>query len=179
MPLSNVVLQATLFRTDMEDEIAWGTTNNINLDETTHQGIELSASYTHDHFALDVYYTWMQSEFTAGANKGNEIPWVPQNQLDLNLALFLTDALTFNTHMSYVGSMFESGDNDNSGENKQSEYAIFDLLLEYDLPTAKVDSTVFAGIDNVFATEYNYLVSWGGYYPAPERTFKAGLSVTF
>ena len=121
----------------------------------------------------------MQSEFTAGVNKGNEIPWVPQNQLDLNLALFLTDALTFNTHMSYIGSMFESGDNDNSGENKQSEYAIFDLLLEYNLPTAKVDSTVFAGIDNVFGTEYNYLVSWGGYYPAPERIFKAGLSVTF
>ncbi len=182
MPVSNFVLQATLFRTDMEDEIAFAgfpVFANVNMDETTHRGVELSAAYTHEHFALDAYYTWLQSVFTAGPNKGNEIPWVPQNQLDLNLALFLSDALTLNTHMSYVGSMFESGDNENDGDNKQSEYVLVDLLLQYDLPTEKAEVTVFAGIDNVFGTEYNHLVSWGGYYPAPERTFKAGLSVTF
>lgn len=181
MPASNLVLQATVFRTDMENEIAWdwGLNQNVNLDETTHRGVELSAAYTHDRFALDIFYTWLQSEFTAGANKGNEIPWVPQNQLDLNLALFLTDALTLDTHMSYIGSMFQSGDNANTGDNKQSGYTLVDLLLQYDLPTEKVEATVFAGIDNVFGTEYNYLVSWGGYYPAPERTFKAGLSITF
>ena len=179
-PISNLILQATAFRTDMENEIAlnafWV---NEHLDETTHRGLELSAAYTHEHFALDAYYTWMQSEFTAGADKDNEIPWVPQNQLVVNLALFLTESMTLNTHMSYVGSMFESGDNDDSGENKQSEYAIFDLLLEYDLPTKKIEATIFAGIDNIFGTEYNHLVSWGGYYPAPERTFKTGLSITF
>lgn len=181
MPATNLTLTATAFRTDMENEIVWdwSLSQNINLDETTHRGIELSAAYKRDSFALDAYYTWMQSEFSNGGNKGNEIPWVPQNQLDLNLALFLTDAMTLNTHMSYVGSMFQSGDNENTGANKQSEYAIFDLLLQHDLPTDKIDVTIFAGIDNVFGTEYNYLVSWGGYYPAPERTFKAGLSMTF
>jgi iron complex outermembrane receptor protein len=181
MPISNLALQATVFRTDMEDEIAWdgGVNQNINLDKTTHRGVELSASYTHEHFALDAYYTWMQSEFTDGANKGNEIPWVPQNQFDLNLALFLTDAMTLNTHMSYIGSMFQSSDNANTGANKQSEYVLVDLLLQYKLPADKTEATVFAGVDNVFGTGYNYLVSWGGYYPAPERTFKAGLSVTF
>lgn len=179
MPISNLVLQATLFRTEMEDEIVWGTTNNVNLDETTHSGLELSAAYTRELFAINAYYTWLQSEFAAGANKGNEIPWVPQNHLDINLALFLTDELTFSTHMSYLGSMFQSGDNANSSSNKQSEYALFDLLLRYELPTDKIAATIFAGIDNVFATDYNYLVSWGGYYPAPERTYKAGLSVTF
>jgi len=179
MPASNLVLQATIFRTDMEDEIAYVWPDNVNLDETTHRGVELSAAYTHDVFAINAYYTWIQSEFTAGANKGNEIPWVPQNKLDINLALFLTDALTFTTHMSYMGSMFQSSDNANNGVNQQSEYVLFDLLLQYDLPTDKVDVTVFAGIDNLFGTEYNYLVSWGGYYPAPERTFKTGLSITF
>ncbi|MDD3276632.1 MAG: TonB-dependent receptor [Kiritimatiellales bacterium] len=181
IPVSNLVLQTTVFRTDMENEIAWdgAITNNANLDKTTHCGIEFSASYTHEHFALDTAYTWLQSEFTSGASKGNEIPWVPQNKLDVNLALFLTDALTLNTHMSYVGSMFQSGDNANTGANKQSAYTLVDLLLQYDLPTDRVEATVFAGIDNVFGTEYNYLVSWGGFYPAPERTYKAGLSVKF
>jgi len=178
-PISNLVLQATLFRTDMEDEIAWGNGKNENLDETTHRGLEISAAYKTSTFALDAFYTWMQSEFTAGSDKGNEIPWVPQNNLDVNLALFLTDAMTLNTHMSYVGARFQSGDNLNSGANKQSEYAIFDLLLQYDLPIQKADVTVFAGIDNLFATDYNSLVWWDGYYPAPERTYKAGLSVTF
>jgi len=183
LPASNLVLQATLFQTDMEDEIAWGITNNINLDKTTHRGVELSAAYTHEHFALDVFYTWLQSEFSAGVNKGNEIPWVPQNQLDINLALFLSDALTLNTHMSYLGSMVPLGDNTNTSGEKQSEYVLVDLLLQYDLPTEKVEATVFAGVDNVFGTEYNFLATdYGfgtGYYPAPERTFKAGLSVTF
>jgi iron complex outermembrane receptor protein len=181
-PVSNLVLQASVFRTDMKDEIAfvgWPVNANINLDETTHRGVELSADYRNDLFAATVLYTWLQSEFTAGVNKGNEIPWVPRNKLDVNLAFFLTDALTLNTHMSYVGSMFQSGDNANTGANRQSEYALFDLLLEYTLPVKKCEVTVFAGGDNLFETEYNYLVSYGGYYPAPERTYKAGLSVRF
>ncbi|MCU0858484.1 MAG: TonB-dependent receptor, partial [Pontiellaceae bacterium] len=179
MPVSNLVLQATIFRTDMKNEIAWGTGKNENLDETTHRGAELSAEYKNGIFAANACYTWLQSEFTDGVNNGNEIPWVPQNKLDINLALLLTDSLTCNTHMSYVGSMFQAGDNANTGANKQSEYALFDLLLEYILPVKKCEARVFAGADNVFETEYNYLVYWGGYYPAPERTYKAGLSVTF
>jgi iron complex outermembrane receptor protein len=179
-PVSNLVLQATVFRTDMKDEIAanalWV---NENLDETTHQGVELHAGYENEAFALDGYYTWLLSEFTAGANNGNEIPWVPQNKLDINLALFLTDALTLNTHVSYVGSMYQSGDNANTGANKQSEYVLVDLLLEYALPVKKCAASVFAGVDNVFETEYNYLVAWDGYYPAPERTLKAGVNITF
>jgi iron complex outermembrane receptor protein len=182
-PVSNTVLQATVFHTDMKNEIAWGAGKNENLDETTHQGVELHAGYKNETFAFDGFYTWLQSEFAAGVNKGNEIPWVPQNKLDINLALFLTDALTFNTHMSYMGSMYPLGDNENDTFEKQSEYAIFDLLLEYALPIKKCETKVFAGVDNVFATEYDFLVTdYGfgtGYYPAPERTYKAGLGVKF
>jgi len=183
IPVSNLVLQATVFVTEMEDEIVWGVDKNENLDETTHRGVEISAAYKNETFALDTYYTWLQSEFSAGENKGNEIPWVPQNKLDVNLALFLTDALTLTTHMSYVGSMIPLGDNTNTSDDKQSEYAIFDLLLDCTLPVRKCETAVFAGIDNLFETEYNYLATdygWGaGYYPAPERTWKAGLSLKF
>ena len=188
-PTSNAVLQATVFHTDMKNEIAWGNGKNENLDKTTHQGVELHAGYKNEYFALDGFYTWLQSEFAAGANNGNEIPWVPQNKLDANLALFLTDALTFSTHMSYVGGMYPLGDNPNKSANKQSDYTIIDLLLEYRLPIKKFETKVFAGVDNVFATEYNYLVTdypdflgnygYEGYYPVPERTYKAGVSVTF
>jgi iron complex outermembrane receptor protein len=179
-PISNLTFQATAFCTDMKNEIAWdwGTGRNENLDETTHRGVELSAGYKNELFALDAYYTWLQSEFTAGATKGNDIPWVPQNKLDVNLALFLTDALTFNTHMSYVSSMYPASDNANS-EEQQSGYTLIDLLLECKLPIKTCETTVFAGIDNVFATEYNFLAYSWGYYPAPERTYRAGLSITF
>ena len=179
-PVTNLVLQTTVFCTDMRDEIAWdwGTSKNVNLDKTTHRGVEFSAGYKNEIFALDAYYTWLQSEFTTGANKGNEIPWVPQNKLDVNLALFLTDALTFNTHMSYIGGMYPSGDNSNTAK-KQADYTIFDFLLEYTLPVKKCKTTVFAGVDNAFGTEYNYLAYGWGYYPAPERTYKAGLGVKF
>ncbi|MCC7299745.1 MAG: TonB-dependent receptor [Verrucomicrobia bacterium] len=143
----------------------------------------MHAGYKNEAFALDGYYTWLQSEFTAGVNKGNEIPWVPQNKLDINLALFLTDALTLNTHMTYMGSMSSLGDNSNSSASKQSDYTIFDSLLEYKLPIKKFETKVFAGVDNIFATKYNFHVTdygWGaGFYPAPERTYKAGLNLKF
>lgn len=180
-PVSNLVLQATIFRTDMKDEISWDWSSgqNINLDKTTHCGVELSAGYKNEYFALDTYYTWLQSEFTAGSNKGNEIPWVPQNKLDINLALFLTDALTLSSHVAYVGSMYPAGDNSNSAA-KQDDYTLVDLLLEYKLPIKACETKVFAGIDNVFATEYNYLAyNYDAYYPAPERTYKAGLTLKF
>ncbi|NOU36048.1 MAG: TonB-dependent receptor [Kiritimatiellaceae bacterium] len=177
-PVSNVVLQATAFQTDMKDEIAWGAGKNENLDKTTHRGVELHAGYKNEAFAIDGYYTWLQSEFTAGVNNGNEIPWVPQNKLDVNLALFLTGALTLNTHMSYVSSMYPSGDNSNSA-GTLSDYTIFDSLLEYKLPIKKFETKVFAGVDNIFATKYNFLAYSWGYYPAPERTYKAGLNVKF
>jgi iron complex outermembrane receptor protein len=177
-PVSNVVLQATAFQADMKDEIAWGVGKNENLAKTTHRGVELHAGYKNEYFALDGYYTWLQSEFTAGINNGNEIPWVPQNKLDVNLALFLTDALTLNTHMSYVSSMYPSGDNSNSA-GTLSDHTIFDSLLEYKLPIKKFETKVFAGVDNIFATEYNFLAYSWGYYPAPERTCKAGLNVKF
>ncbi|MGE4490462.1 MAG: TonB-dependent receptor, partial [Kiritimatiellales bacterium] len=186
-PRTNITIQATVFRTDMKDEIAWGSTQNENLDETTHRGLEISAEYRNNLFAVKAFYTWLQSEFTTddastGAVKGNEIPWVPQNRLDVSLALFLTDALTFTTYMNYTGSMVPLGDNTNTSTEPQSEYAIFDLLLDYRLPLRKTDVTLFAGIDNLFATEYDYLVTdygTAGYYPAPERTWKAGVSMTF
>lgn len=107
------------------------------------------------------------------------MPWVPQNKLDINLTFFLTDELTMSTHMGYVGNMYAGGDNANTGADKQSDYTIFDLLLEYALPVKKFEAKVFAGVDNLFGTEYNYLVYYGGYYPAPERTYKAGLTVKF
>lgn len=178
-PFENTTLQATLFRLDMKDEIAWGAGQNENLDETTRHGVELAAGYRQDLFAIHAFYTWMQAEFAKGPDKGNSIPWVPKNKVDLTLDLFLTDALTFRTHVGYTGSMYASGDNANTGDHKQSGYTLVDLLLQYTFTQRRYDATLFAGIDNLFATKYNHLVSWGGYYPAPERTFKAGLSVTF
>ena len=183
MPATNLILQATVFRTDMENEIAWGVNANTNLDETTHCGVELSASYKNEILAIDAFYTWLRSEFAAGPNDGNEIPWVPQNQFSINLALFLTQTLTFNTHVRYVGSMYPLGDNENDSAEKQSESAIVDLLAQYILPLKNCEATLFVGVDNVFATEEHYLVTdygYGtGYYPAPERTYRAGLNVKF
>jgi outer membrane receptor protein involved in Fe transport len=85
-----------------------------------------------------------------------------------------------------VGGMYPLGDNSISSAAKQTDYTIVDLLLEYTLPIKKFKTKVYAGVDNFFETEYNFLVTdygWGsdyyGYYPAPERTYKAGLGVKF
>lgn len=183
---TNFSLQTTAFRTDMKDEIAfvgWPVNANVNLDETTHRGAEISLLYERDVFILEIYYTWLQSEFSEGTNKGNEIPWVPQNKMNASLAILLSDSLTASTHVGYTGSMLPLGDNDNNTAEKQSGYIITDLLLEYSMNTKKSDVILHAGIDNLFGKEYNFLVTdYGfgtGYYPAPKQIYKAGVTINF
>ncbi len=188
VPSDELDLQCTLFRMDMEDEIAYVFPNNVNLDETRHQGVELSGSWQ----ALDVLgfyanYTFQQVEFTAGANDGNNVPLVPQNLVTAGLDWNLIGSLHVLADVAFTDTLYAGGAVGNSTGTELDSYTLVDIALRYThaLEHAKLD--LFIGIDNLFGEEYSptafdFAFTPGtidSYYPAPERTYKAGMKLRF
>jgi iron complex outermembrane receptor protein len=185
-------LQCTLFRMDMKDEIAYAVTNfstfegaNFNMDETRHQGIELAATWQLlESLGLYANYTCQNVEYTEGVNNGNKVPLVPANLLSAGLDLALLDPLHLLTDVTFTDEQFAGSAADNSAGTELDAYTVVDVALRYTLSVRKTETELFAGVDNLFGEEYSP-VAYGGfgtiyaYYPAPERTYKAGLRVRF
>ena len=78
--MKNLTVGLTLFRIDMENEIAWnGVTNrNENLDSTRHEGAEGTFSYLWEkRFKIYGSYTYHKAAFEAGPYNGRSCPWSP------------------------------------------------------------------------------------------------------
>ncbi len=186
-PSDQLDLSCTLFRMDMKDEIAYVFPSNVNLDKTRHQGVELSGNWQAlEHLGLYANYTFQKVEFTAGANKGNEVPLVPQNLLTTGFDAELLDNLHVLTDVTFTDSQFAGGAENNAAGSELDAYTLVDVALRYTLAFKKSEVELFAGIDNLFAEEYSpiaYYSTFSGsiyaYYPAPERTYKAGIKVRF
>ncbi len=174
-----LTVAVTLFRMELQDEIAYVWPNNVNLDETVHQGVELSLRADPcAFFSCYANYTYQVVEFDAGTNDGNEIPLVPKHKLVGGIEVRPVDGLRVNLDASYTSQMYEGGDNANALD-QMDDYVVVDLGLAYSIPCGKTTIEVFGGIDNLFDEGYTDFVYYSGYYPAPGRTYKAGLKVSF
>ena len=186
-PLKNLTVGLTLFRIDMENEIAWnGITNrNENLDRTRHEGAEGTFSYLWEKlFKIYGSYTYHRATFEAGQYNGKELPLVPNQVIKLGTEWYLPAAFVLRPEIRFVSDAYLSGDNDNTGE-KLSSYRIYDLFLFYRPVIGRYKISAFAGVENLT----NELYATSGvkgtafspqtYYPMPERTVKCGISFEF
>ncbi|HBB16327.1 MAG TPA: hypothetical protein DCZ97_04730 [Syntrophus sp. (in: bacteria)] len=186
-PLKNLTVGLTLFRINMENEIAWnGATNrNENLDRTRHEGAEGTFSYLWEkRFKIYGSYTYHRATYQAGQYNGKELPLVPNQVVKLGMEWYLPAAFVLRPEIRFVGDAYLSGDNDNTGE-KLSSYRIYDLFLFYRPVIGRYKISAFAGVENLT----NELYATSGvkgtafspqtYYPMPERTVKCGISFEF
>ncbi len=178
----NTVLAATLFCMKMEDEIAFDFLSpsfNSNLDQTRRRGLELSATTDPWSFlTLHGNYTWLRAEFADGANKNKMIPLVPRHKLTVGAELRPLAGLRVNLDCSHTSRQYPDGDSANAGD-QMAGYTVFDLGVAYAIKVKDTDWELFAGVDNLFDRHYTDFVSFGAWYPAPGRTYKAGLKVDF
>jgi len=192
-PLKDLRLGLTLYRIDMEDEIAYVIVDpiffigrNVNLDKTRHQGAEISMDWQFRKLArLLANYTLQEAFFREGTNRDKDVPLVPNHMANAALEIYLPWALTLRPEIRYVGEQYFGSDNDNSSE-KLDSYTIVNLYLRWQ-PDWKAFGiarpTAFVGMENLFDKEYvpaGYETFSGlSYYPAPEINFRGGISLYF
>jgi iron complex outermembrane receptor protein len=186
-PLKNLTVGLTLFRIDMENEIAWnGATNrNENLDRTRHQGAEGTFSYLWEKlFKIYGSYTYHRATFEAGQCNGKELPLVPNQVIKLGTEWYLPATFVLRPEIRFVSDAYLSGDNDNTGE-KLSSYRIYDLFLFYRPVMGRYKISAFAGVQNLTNELYATSGVKGSafspqtYYPMPERAVKCGITFEF
>lgn len=174
----------TLFRLDMRDEVAWDpiANRNENLDETCRQGAELWGRWApiQGRLEFEGTYTHTDAEFTSGPNDGKEVPLVPEQLASGTVRIGLPKELWLDTTVRYAGECPLGGDVMNAGD-KLDAYTIVNMMARYQ-PRGKRYSA-FIGVDNVGDKTYATVAYKGfaedGYYPAPGRNWRAGVSMTY
>ena len=179
VPIPNLSLDLTLYRIDMEDEIApdqnWV---NQNLDKTRHEGIELGASYLWEK-ATRVYaqMSYRRAEFRNGPNAGKDVPLVSNLLGTAGAILYLPGGFELNPEIHYAGEAYRGGDLSNS-EDKIDDTTLCNLFLYYRPTLKKLKFSAFAGVENL-TDEKPVLIYYNGYYPLPGITVKGGISFKF
>lgn len=184
---NNDWLNSTLsvFQQDITDEIHFNPTTfqNINLDDTEHRGVELSANAKlNDMFSVKAGYTYLSAEFTAGTYKGNDIPLVPEHSYNLsllgNLPLDVSAAISWN----YVSASLFANDISNTFGQQIPSYQTVDLKLSKAIGPLDLALQV----NNVFDEKYfnfgvNSTATAGKFnaYSLPERNAYLTASYTF
>ncbi len=173
---------ATLFRFEMQDEVAWDPieNRNANLDETLRQGVELAGLWKPvDRLEVEASYTFMKAEFTAGANDGKDVPLVPNHLAAGTVRVGLPADLWLDSSVHYTGSSPLGGDVANAGPELDA-FTTLNMALRY---VSAKGFSAFAGVDNVTDETYAEVAYKGypvdGYYPAPGTTWRAGMSLRF
>ncbi|MBN1674359.1 MAG: TonB-dependent receptor [Kiritimatiellae bacterium] len=174
----------TVFVLDMEDEIAFNATTyqNENLDETRRVGVEARAGYRISEICgVSANYTYTDATFTSGPNDGNHVPLVPAHKVTAAVDVRLPPAITLGAEVSHVSESYLGGDTANTGE-KLDAYTVVGLSARY-APKQIAGLQVFVGVDNLldeaYATAGYQGGSGDGYYPAPERSYRAGCRYRF
>jgi len=165
--LPNLKTALTLFRITMKNEITWnaGTSQNENLDETKHDGIELSASWDiSKNSKLYGNYTYSAAEFTDGQYKGKKLSMVPAGKTFIGADISPARGLVLSAKASYTGNCYLSGDYNNE-VSKLKSYTLLDLSLRY--KSEKAPFSLFAGVENALNKKYSTLGYWTVHYPPP------------
>ncbi|MEI8243401.1 MAG: TonB-dependent receptor [bacterium] len=178
------------YRLDMRDEIAWRAVDsfsgyNDNLEQTRRYGVDSALTWQRRGRGLvAASYNYVDATFSAGDNRGRDVPLVPAHVVTARGEYELPFGLTVLAAVHGVSSQHPGGDNANQ-DVKLPAYGTLDLGLRY-RPRGADGLEVLVGVDNVLDAIYaNSALSqlqWGmppAYYPAPGRTWKVGASYRF
>jgi iron complex outermembrane receptor protein len=174
----------TLFRASIKDEIFFnsGAFSNENHPKTLHQGFELSAKAALlRYFTILGNYTFEEASFEAEPYNGKSIPSVPKHRANLGLRIHdVVEGLTFAADYNYIGKSYAISDQANALSMVKSHNTV-DATLSYGWRFIKG----FVAVKNATDEKYSEYVVAGGfpvglnYYPAPERTWIAGVELRY
>lgn len=173
----------TLFRAAIRDEVFFNPApvfSNENHPETLHQGIEIgSKAKFFKNVTVFGNYTYEEATFERAPFKGNEIPAVPKHKANIGFRIHdFVPGFIFSADYNYIGSSYAISDQANAFD-KVSAYNTINARFSYEWKMLKA----FLGVNNLSNEKYSsYAVISGAkryFYPAPERSWLAGLEIVF
>lgn len=193
-----VALAASIFRTDLEDDIhfasAGGGALNAgyfrNVGRTRRQGAEVDVEATFGHWWLAARYAYVDATFrspfsthspynsSADASgdiqvqPGHRIPGIPREALKLRARYALGDA-SVGASVAWFSGQYARGDENNGDANgRVPGYAVAGLDIRRDLAR---DWTLFATVENLFNSRYAAFGTLGGnFFTGPQDSFNSG-----
>jgi iron complex outermembrane receptor protein len=185
--------QASLYRLDLDDELLYdpfadnakygpGAGANINLDRTRREGALLEADYQlSERLALGGQYSFTDSEFRAGVNKGNEVPWVSRHSASAHINYLVISGLNAYLEAIYTGPRYLSSD-DAHVLPREGGYTLFNAALKYEYQQfnakLRVNNLTGKRYDS-FATYVSWQAGNKGLYPAPEEDVQLSVGYRF
>jgi len=180
--------QASVYRLDLENELmydpfavnGWGA--NINLAKTRRQGVLLEG--TRDltaRLTLGGQYSFTDSQYRAGVNKGNEVPWVSRHSASTHLNYLLVQGLNAYLEATYTGPRYLSSD-EGQALPRTGGYTLFNAALKYEYQqfNAKLRINNLTGKRyDSFATYVNWQPGSQGLYAAPEEDVQLSVGYRF
>jgi len=179
--------RATLYTIDLDNEIAFDSSgfSNLNLDETSRQGLILEASNQwSEKIATNLSFTLLDAEITDGAFKGNTLPLVPEKTLRLDGIYHFSQNTRVNLEIIAVDEQIFGGDFSNQ-LGKLDSYTVVNGNLSYSVNRWDL---VFR-INNLLDEEYSEIGSQftdfsipdvlESFFPSPERNFWISAKYTF
>lgn len=184
-------LRGTLYRIDLEDEIAFDSFSaNTNVDETRRHGLILEADRQwSDVFDTGISFTLLDAEITDGEFDGNELPLVPERIIRLDGSYRFSPELLFSLELISVDEQVFGGDFANDLE-KLDAYEVVNAHAFYERDNWTLGFRVNNLLDEEYSEIGNQFTSFGpppnftasnepSFFPSPERNFWLSFSVTF
>ncbi|MDT8841085.1 TonB-dependent receptor [Paraburkholderia fungorum] len=193
---SAVRWSAALFRTDLQDDIAFISSNTAststgyfqNVGTTRRQGFEINARAQTGPLTVNAGYTYLratyrssfveQSASNSSANgqgnitvrSGDRIPGMPENTLKLRLDYAATAKWNVGANIQYRSAIFARGDENNQDSNGRiAGYAIVDLDTTYQV-TKQLQ--LFAHVNNLFDKRYaDFGILGQNFFNGPGHSF--------
>lgn len=193
-------LRATLFQTDVHDEIHLDPFSlgigNTNLPPSQRRGLELGTQWQAlQNVSLGADYTYTQAKFLGGIFPGNAfiatniditgktVPLVPRHKLDIKSSWGITQETRLSGVISHVSRQFMDNDEANSLGTSIPAYTVADIKLVHRNGPWKLSAT----INNLFDRKYFSYAARSNFtapdlyeaYPLPERNATVALEYTF
>lgn len=178
----SLTVAVTLYNMKVENEIFYNdlSWNNENIDDTIHEGVEISFSAKLGASTkLKGGWSYTDAKNDSGVHDGKDLPLVPKNSGSLELIVKPTGNLTVSIDANYIGQKRFGSDYANKA-GKMEAYTVANGKIKYELGDR---ATFFVGADNLFNELYSetgYDYGFGpSFYPAPERRYYGGVSLVF
>jgi len=182
--------RATLYFINLDNEIAFDSSDfsNLNLDETSRQGLILEASnHWSDKITTNLSFTLLDAEITDGAFSGNQLPLVPEKTLRLDGIYHFSQDTRINLEIISVGEQIFGGDFLNQ-LGKLDKYTVVNANISFISNKWELGFRINNVLDEKYTesgsqftdfSAFPVVSTFESFFPAPERNFWFSAKFTF